>query len=166
MKRCFLQVAIVLGCALCVFAQTGPAADTIIQNAHIWTVDPSRPEAEAVAILGERIVAVGSRQQVDAWRGPHTSVVDAAGKRLLPGFNDAHVHFMDGGSQLDNVELNDATTPQEFVRRIRERAGKTAKGGWLLGGDWDETKWSPAELPSRELIDRGDARNPSGRESL
>ena len=60
MKRCFLQVAIVLGCVLCVFAQTGPAADLIIQNAHIWTVDPSRPEAEAVAILGERIVAVGS----------------------------------------------------------------------------------------------------------
>jgi len=169
MKRCFLQVAIVLACALCVFAQIGPAADTIIQNAHVWTVDPSRPEAEAVAILGDRIVAVGSRQQVDAWRGPHTHVVDAAGKRLLPGFNDAHVHFMDGGSQLDNVELNDATTPQEFVRRIRERAGKTAKGGWLLGGDWDETKWNPAELPTKELIDAATPETPvavSGGESL
>src|SRR3977135_1963777 len=153
MKRCFFQVAIVLACALCVFAQTGPAADLIIQNAHVWTVDPSRPEAEAVAILGERIVAVGSSQQVDAWRGPHTRVVDATGKRLLPGFNDAHVHFLDGGCKLDNVELNDATSPQEFARRIRERAGKTAKGAWLLGGDWDETKWNPAELPTKELID-------------
>ena len=86
---------------------------------------------------------------MDAWHGPRTRVVDAAGKRLLPGFNDAHVHFMDGGSQLDNVELNDATSPQEFARRIRERAAKTAKGGWLLGGDWDETKWNPAELPTR-----------------
>jgi predicted amidohydrolase YtcJ len=80
-------------------------------------------------------------------------VVDAAGKRLLPGFNDAHVHLMDGGSQLDNVELNDATSPQEFTRRVRERAAKTAKGVWLLGGDWDETKWTPAELPTKELID-------------
>ena len=82
MQRCFLQVAIALACALSVFAQTGPAADIIIQNAHVWTVDLSRPEAEAVAILGDRIVAVGSRQQVDAWRGLHTRVVDAAGKSV------------------------------------------------------------------------------------
>src|SRR6266404_9292892 len=133
MKRCFLQIVVVLACALCSFAQTGPAADMIIQDAHVWTVDPSRPEAEAVAIVGERIVAVGSSHEVDAWRGPHTRVVDAAGKRLLPGFNDAHVHFMDGGSQLDNVELNDATSPQEFARRIRERAGKT-EGKFLRAG--------------------------------
>src|SRR6202158_6406568 len=69
MQRCFLQVAIALACALSVFAQTGPAADIIIHNAHVWTVDPSRPEAEAVAILGDRIVAVGSRQQVDGRGG-------------------------------------------------------------------------------------------------
>ncbi|HKB97223.1 MAG TPA: amidohydrolase [Terriglobales bacterium] len=153
MRRCFLQVAIVLGCSWCVFAQTKPAADLIIQNVRVWTVDPSRPEAEAVAILGDRIVAVGSSQQVDAWRGSHTRLVDAGRKRLLPGFNDAHVHFMDGGSQLDNVQLNDAATPQEFARRIGERAAKTAHDEWVLGGDWDETKWSPAELPGRELID-------------
>ncbi len=84
---------------------------------------------------------------------PGTHVIDANGKRLLPGFNDAHVHFVDGGSQLDNVELNDATSAQEFTRRIAERAAKTAKGEWLLGGDWDETKWSPSELPTKELID-------------
>jgi predicted amidohydrolase YtcJ len=157
MKRCFWQVAIVLSCAVgCgfgIFAQTRPAADLIIQNARIWTVDPSLPEAESVAILGDRIVAVGSNQQVDAWHGPQTRVVDAAGKRLLPGFNDAHVHFTDGGAQLDSVELNDATSPQEFARRIGERATKTTKGEWVLGGDWDETKWSPAELPTKELID-------------
>ena len=157
MKCCFWQVAIVLSCAVgCgfgIFAQTRPAADLIIQNARIWTVDPSLPEAESVAILGDRIVAVGSNQQVDAWHGPQTRVVDAAGKRLLPGFNDAHVHFTDGGAQLDSVELNDATSPQEFARRIGERATKTTKGEWVLGGDWDETKWSPAELPTKELID-------------
>jgi predicted amidohydrolase YtcJ len=157
MKRCFWQVAIVLSCAVgCgfgIFAQTRPAADLIIQNARIWTVDPSLPEAESVAILGDRIVAVGSNQQVDAWHGPQTRVVDAAGKRLLPGFNDAHVHFTDGGAQLDSVELNDATSPQEFARRIGERATKTTKGEWVLGGDWDETKWTPAELPTKELID-------------
>ena len=160
MKRCFLQVVMVLGCALCTFAQTKPAADLIIQNARVWTVDPTRPEADALAILGDRIVAVGSSQQVDAWRGPHTRVVDAGGKRLLPGFNDAHVHFTDGGSQLDRVELNDATSSQEFARRIGERAAKTAKGEWLLGGDWDETKWSPAALPTKKLIDSATPETP------
>jgi predicted amidohydrolase YtcJ len=152
MIQCFRPLLIVLICAIHVFAQTKPAADLIVQNAHIWTVDPSRPEAAAIAILGDRIVALGSTQDMDAWRGPHTHVVDAAGKRLLPGFNDAHVHFTDGGAQLDSVELNDAASPQEFARRIADRAAKTA-GEWLLGGEWDETKWNPPELPTKELID-------------
>ncbi|HKM46284.1 MAG TPA: amidohydrolase [Terriglobales bacterium] len=160
MKQYLLQIVVVLGCAFWAYAQTTPAADLIIQNAHVWTVDASHPEAEAVAVLGDRIVAVGSSQQVDAWRGPHTRVVDAAGKRLLPGFDDAHVHFTDGGAQLDSVQLNDATSAQEFVRRIRERAAKSAKGEWLLGGDWDETKWSPAVLPTKELIDAATPETP------
>jgi predicted amidohydrolase YtcJ len=159
-KRYFLQVVVALAFALCASSQTNPAADLIIQNARVWTVDPSQPEAQAVAILGDRIVAIGSSQQVGLWRGPDTRLVDADGRRLMPGFNDAHVHFVDGGSQLDNVELNDATSPQEFARRIRERAAKTATGSWLLGGDWDETKWSPAELPTKELIDAATPNTP------
>jgi predicted amidohydrolase YtcJ len=160
MKQGFLQLVAILGCVMCVFSQTKPAADLIIQNARIWTVDSSRPDAEAVAIFGDRIVAVGSNAQIDIWRGPHTRAVDAAGKRLLPGFNDAHVHFTDGGSQLDSVQLNDSTSPREFARRIGERAAKTAKGDWLLGGDWDETKWNPAELPAKELIDSATPETP------
>ena len=134
-------------------AQNKPAAGLIIRNAKVWTVDRSHPEAAAIAILGDRIVAVGSDAEIDAWRGPATHVLDVSGKRLLPGFNDAHVHFTDGGAQLDNVQLNDATSSQEFARRIAERAAKTAKDEWLLGGDWDETKWNPAQMPTKELID-------------
>jgi predicted amidohydrolase YtcJ len=141
------------GLALSPQALPMPAADLIIQNARIWTVDPGHPEAQAVAVLGDRIVAVGSTKETRAWRGPHTQVIDAAGRRLVPGFNDAHVHFVDGGSQLDYVQLNDATSPQEFARRVRERAAHTTKGEWMLGGDWDETKWTPAQMPTKELID-------------
>src|ERR1700739_4746835 len=100
--------------------QSKPTADLIITNAKIWTVDRSQPVAEAVAVLGDRIVAVGSSTDVDAWHGPHTHIVDAGGKLLLPGFNDAHVHFVSGGMQLTNVQLNDASTPAEFARRIGE----------------------------------------------
>ena len=134
-------------------AQSKPAADLIITNAKIWTVDQSRPTAEAVAVLGDRITAVGSNQDVDGWRGPKTQVIDAAGNLLLPGFNDAHVHFVSGGKQLDSIQLNDATSSQEFARRVGERAKVTAKGEWILGGNWDETKWNPPEMPTKELID-------------
>jgi predicted amidohydrolase YtcJ len=153
MKRFSLLLVLVLGGTLKAYGQPIPAADLIIHNARVWTVDSSHPEAEAVAVLGDRIVALGSNQQIDAWRAPQTKVVDAEGKRLLPGFNDAHVHFMDGGAQLDNVELNDATSAREFTRRIAERTAKMPKGEWLLGGDWDETKWNPTEMPTKELID-------------
>ena len=78
-------------------AQSKPAAELIITNAKVWTVDKSRPTAEAVAVLGERIVAVGRSAEVAAWQGPGTRVIDAGGKLLLPGFNDAHVHFVTGG---------------------------------------------------------------------
>lgn len=134
--------------------ESKPAADLIVRGAKIWTVDKATPTAQAVAVLGERIVAVGSDADVDAWRGPKTRVVDAGGKLLLPGFDDAHVHFVSGGAQLDSVQLTNATSAEEFARRIGERAKITPKGEWILGGDWDETKWNPPQLPTRELIDR------------
>jgi hypothetical protein len=124
-------------------AQSRPAADLIIRNAKIWTVDKSHPTAQAVAVLGDRIVAVGSDREVEAWRGARTQIIDASGKLLLPGFNDAHVHFVDGGLALDRVQLNDAASAEEFARRIGERVKQTPKGEWVTGGDWDETKWTP-----------------------
>ena len=137
-----------------------PAADLIITNAKVWTVDKSMPSAEAVAVIGERIVAVGSNIEIATWRGPETQVVDAGRKLLLPGFNDAHVHFVSGGKQLDSVQLNDASTPQEFARRIGEHAKITSKGEWITGGNWDETKWNPPNLPTKELIDPLTANTP------
>ncbi len=153
MKTTHITALLTLALSTLCFAQTKPTADLIITNAKIWTVDKTQPSAQAVAVVGERIVAVGSNADIDLWRGPATRVIDAAGHLLLPGFNDAHVHFVSGGRQLDSIELNDATSPEEFVRRIAERAKKTSKGEWITGGDWDETKWSPAKIPTKELID-------------
>lgn len=155
-QKCFLRLLAVvcfLVLAVPIQAQSKPAADLIITNAKIWTVDPSLPTAQAVAVLGDRIVAVGSDSDVGVWRGSRTHVIDARGKLLLPGFNDAHVHFVSGGRQLDAIQLNDAVSPQEFARRIGERAKVTPKGEWILGGNWDETKWNPSNMPTKELID-------------
>lgn len=136
-------------------AQSSPAADIIITDARIWTGNKSQPNAEAVAILGERIVAVGSASEMNAWRGASTRVMDAKGRLLLPGFNDAHVHFVSGGAQLDNVNLRDAATQREFALRIFLKARHSAKGEWVLGGDWDDQLWVPARVPTKDLIDPG-----------
>jgi len=141
-------------------AQRRPSADLIITNAKVWTVDPGKPTAEAVAVLADRITAVGSNAEIDGWRGPNSKVIDAGGKLLLPGFNDAHVHFIDGGFQLDSVDLKDADSPQEFAERIAVRASHSPTGEWILGGEWDEQRWTPPQLPTRELIDSVTPNNP------
>lgn len=129
------------------------AADLVIINAHVRTMDEGRPEAEAVAVIGNRIVAVGSTAEIKRLVGPNTRVIDAGGRLVLPGFNDAHVHFISGGFQLANIDLRDAATPQEFAERIRRFSEKLPKGRWITGGDWDHERWPGAPLPTKELID-------------
>ena len=139
--------------AIDMLAQSKPAADLIITNAKIWTGDKAHPTAQAVAVIGDRIVAVGSNSDVEILRGAGTKTIDSAGKLLIPGFNDAHVHFVTAGTRLNQIQLNDATSMGEFTRRIADRAKMTPKGEWIEGGDWDETKWTPAKLPTKDAID-------------
>jgi hypothetical protein len=134
-------------------AESKPSATLIVTNAVVYTVDKQQPKAEAVAVIGDRIVSVGSRADIDLWRGPNTKLIDAGGKLLLPGFNDAHVHFIQGGEQLEQVQLTDAATPEEFAERIAAQVKKTSPGEWILGGRWDETKWPKPELPTKDLLD-------------
>lgn len=131
-----------------------PAADIVVVNARVRTMDKGQPTAEAVAVIGNRIVVVGSTKEIRKLAGPNTRVIDAQGQLVLPGFNDAHVHFMSGGFQLSSVDLRDANTPQEFAERIRDFAVKLPKGRWITGGDWDHERWPDASLPTKDLIDR------------
>ncbi len=130
------------------------AADLIIVNASIHTMNSAQPSAEAIAIHGNRIVAVGSSEEIKKLGGSNTRVIDAHAQLMLPGFNDAHVHFMSGGFQLSSVDLRDANTPQEFADRVRTFAAKLPPGRWMTGGDWDHERWPDAKLPTKELIDR------------
>ena len=135
-------------------------ADTIIINAVVHTMDPAQPVAEAVAIYGNRIVAAGSTNDIRKLAGPNTRTIDAKGRLLLPGFNDAHTHFLSGGFQLSSVDLRDANSPQEFAARIKAFAEKLPKGRWVTGGDWDHERWPDAKLPTKELIDSFTAETP------
>src|SRR5437016_1123702 len=160
MKCKFALCVLVIMAILDANAQPKPSATLIVTNAAVYTVDKQRPKAEAVAVIGDRIVAVGSHAEIELWRGPETKVIDARGKLMLPGFNDAHVHFIQGGAQLDQVQLTDAASPQEFAKRIAAQVAKTPKGEWILGGRWDETKWPKPELPPKELVDAVTAATP------
>jgi predicted amidohydrolase YtcJ len=131
-----------------------PTADLIVAGGLVWTGVPETPLAESVAVVGERIAAVGRARDIDAWRGPKTKIIEAHGRLVVPGFNDAHLHFVSGGMQLESVDLRDASGPEEFARRIVERAKSLPPGEWVTGGDWDETRWNPPVFPDAALVDK------------
>lgn len=134
--------------------------DLIVVNAKVRTMDASKPTAEAFAVLGNRIVAVGSTAEIRQLAGANTRTIDAGGKLVMPGFNDSHVHFLDGGAGLSSVDLRDAKTPQEFVERIKNFAAKLPKGRWILNGNWDHENWTPNNLPTAAMIDAVTPDNP------
>lgn len=135
-------------------------ADLVVTNANIRTMDAKRTVARSVAVLNGRIVAVGSEADTKPLIGSKTRVIDAKGRTIIPGFNDAHVHFLETGQQLSSVDLRDAKTPEEFVKRIRDFAAKLPKGRWILGGKWDHENWKPNTLPTAALIDAATPDNP------
>jgi predicted amidohydrolase YtcJ len=153
-----ISLALIMSPARSDAASVSP--DLIIINASVHTMDEAQSRAEAVAVLGNRIVAVGSTAEIRALAGPKTRLVDAGGKNVFPGFNDAHVHFLSGGYSLSSVDLRDARSPEEMARRLSEYAKTLPKGRWILGGDWDHEKWPGAPLPTKEMIDAATPDNP------
>jgi predicted amidohydrolase YtcJ len=153
MRPVFLAAFILLFADVSVRSQESSFADVVILHGHVWTVDREHPQAEAVAIHGSRIVAVGGDTEMAKRIGPSTRKIDAQSKSVLPGFIDSHVHFSSGGGEISGVQLRDASMPKEFARRIGEHAKKLPKGEWMLGGTWDHELWGGAPLPSHDWID-------------
>ena len=153
--RALAVASCLLAAPLCPRARAqGMAADLVIINANVRTMDQGRPSAGAVAVYGNRIAAVGTTPEIRKLADARTRVIDAQGALVLPGFNDAHVHFIEGGGHLASVQLRDAASPEEFAARIGQFAAKTPKGRWIMGGDWDHERWPGAPLPTKELIDK------------
>ena len=123
-------------------------AELIITNATLRI-----PNADGLVIRGSQIIAIGASSEMISFRGKATRVIDAKKRLVLPGFNDAHVHFLDGGFGLSRVNLRDAKSPTEFTSRIRQFAEKTPENRWILGGTWDHENWPGAPLPTRQMID-------------
>jgi predicted amidohydrolase YtcJ len=128
-------------------------ADVLILNAGIHTVDPERPRAQALAIRGELIVAVGSDDDVRQAAGPAARVIDAGGRLIVPGFNDAHVHLIMGAEELVGVDLRPSRDEGDLARRVERYAASRPAGEWITGGYWDHEAWPGGRLPGRDPID-------------
>ena len=150
-------LAIFQGCATMTSRQQ-PVTLAII-NGTVWTGDPSKPWAEALALSGERIAAVGSTSEITKLTDASTRIIDAHGGMMAPGFIDSHVHFLSGGMNLASVQLRDARTPAEFISRIKAFAATVSPGTWITGGDWDHENWG-GELPKSSWIDSVTPNNP------
>lgn len=150
MSRNLLVLALLLPLAACSNPDREHGAALVIYG-PIWTGDETAPTATAVAIRGDTIVAVGDSAEIATWVSTGTEVISTTGM-VVPGFGDGHVHLLDGGLQLSSVDLRDAATPAEFIRRIAEFAKTHPKGEWITGGTWDHENWG-GELPTRHWID-------------
>ena len=136
-----------------VLAQTSQSADIIVTNARIYTVNPQQKWAEAIAIRGDRILTVGNKKQIDAYRSGSTKVIDAQGHLLLPGFTDSHIHFLDGALSLQHVQLDDLKTLEEIEKRLKEYAGAHPEEKWILGRGWSYPVFAPSGLPDKKYLD-------------
>src|SRR5579862_2223518 len=115
-------------------AQSPPQpADVVVVNAKIYTVNPRQPWAQALAIRGEKISAVGTNKEIARYRGPATRIIDAQGRLVLPGFTDCHIHFMQGSLGLVRVDLNGAKSVAEIQKRVKAYADAHPKEKWIQG---------------------------------
>ncbi len=158
MKKTYLLALIAISVMTVSCNNSKPTADMIITNARIWTGNAEQPFAGAMAVSGDTIVAVGGKGEVMKHRSAESTVIDLGGRFVAPGFIDSHLHLLQGGSNLASVQLRDASTPGEFIKRIKEFAATQKPGTWILGGDWDGMGWE--SLPRREWIDSVTPDNP------
>ena len=128
-------------------APTEPA-DLVLRNGRVVTLDPDRPEATAVAVRGDRIAWVGEEAGVAALVGPATEVVDLDGRLLLPGFIEAHAHFLGAGSAKLGVDLSGTRSWEEVVDRVRAATAEAPRGAWIVGRGWHQSKWDAPPEPS------------------
>jgi len=159
MKRfsIFLIVSILL-CPTVLFAQTKQNVSMLLYNGKIFTADEKFTTAEAVAIDGERIIAIGATKDLrDKYKA--ATEIDLKGKLVTPGFNDAHVHFLRGALALLTVDLTGVKTLEEAKTKVAAKAKEVKPGEWIIGRGWDHTLWG-GKFPTRKDLDAVAPNNP------
>ncbi len=150
--------------ALCISSlaqnkQVSPA-EVVFRNGNIYTVDPTCPRAEAVAISKGRFIYVGTNKSLKPYIGPKTKIVDLAGKTAVPGLTDSHYHLTGVGLREMTLNLEGSSSLSEMLSRVSERVKQTAKGAWVTGRGWIEKEWKPQRYPTRQDLDKIAPDNP------
>src|SRR2546428_110819 len=129
-------------------------ADMVLVDGKVFTAVPDRPWARALAVRGDRLIAVGTNTRVERCVGRATKHVDLRGRVVVPGFIDAHAHMADSAGERGWIRIAGTRTLEDAVARLRKAATSRPPGGWLLGIDWDESKWPERRFLTREDLDR------------
>jgi predicted amidohydrolase YtcJ len=135
-------------------------ADLIVVNARVWTGNAAQPAATAFAVRDGRFICIGDNQTARGRLGPKTKLVDAGGRRIVPGFIDAHVHLVQGGLNLSRLNLHAVADRDEFIKAVGDRANRLGKNAWILGGRWSTESWPDPAQPTKQWIDQATANNP------
>ena len=135
-------------------------ADNVLVDGKIFTSARDRPWAKALAVRGERLLAVGTNATAERWSGRGTKIVDLHGKVVLPGFIDAHAHMADSAGELGWTRLDGTGSLEDAIARLRKTAAGTGRGDWVIGIDWDEAKWPERRFLMRVDLDRASTNHP------
>ncbi len=135
-------------------------ADLILYNGDIHTMNPAAPRGQAIAIAGDRVLAVGGNDEIRALAAPPGKTIDLRGRTVTPGFTDAHLHFLSYGIGLQEIELAGVNSLMEALALVAARAGQTPPGQWLTGRGWDHTLWGSGDFPTRQDLDRAAPQHP------
>jgi len=135
-------------------------ADMILTHGNIITMNPKKPRAQAIAIIKDKIIAVGTNNQIKKLANKTTKIVTLKGKTVVPGFTDTHVHMLGFGASLAGLNLRDVTSIKEMQQRLLEGVKETLEGKWILGGRWDQEKFKEKRYPTRFDLDKVAPKNP------
>lgn len=156
----FFAAVMAMALTACQAGQPVEPASLIVHNAKVYTVNSTQPEAQAVAVRGDRIVLVGSSDAALALRGSDTRVIDAAGATLVPGIQDSHGHFTNLGASLQVLPLRGTTSYEQIVEMVRARAATARPGEWIQGRSWDQNDWPVKDWPHHAQLTAAAPNNP------
>ncbi len=157
------SVITVAPCVTGIVRADGPALDLAIVNARVWTGaarDSRGAEPFAVGVIGDKIVAVGTDDEIRARVGPRTRVIDADNERVIPGITDSHTHIVGGGFQLSRLQLRDVPGKEEFILAVAAEVKRKHAGEWILGGRWSVESWKHPEAPNKNWLDSATGNHP------
>lgn len=160
MKASRAVASLIAVCSVASGVLPAETTETVFINGNIHTVNDRQPHAEAIAVKGGRIVFVGSNAEAAKYRTEAVRVVDLQGYTVVPGMTDAHCHIFGIGAREVNLNLEGATSLEDFLAKVKTRVQQTPPGRWVTGRGWIETFWKPQIFPTRLDLDKVSPDNP------